>query len=66
MIDVIDPCNDQLRVGLIAQMVENNTRIAEVRIRVPFRLLLKDRNTTAKVIKIKMVSIRSSNDISLI
>ena len=66
MIDVIDPRNDQLPVGLIAEMVENNTGIAEVRVRVAFRLLLKKRNTTAKMIKIKIVSVRSSNDISLI
>ena len=66
MIDVIDPRNDQLPVGLIAQMVENNTGIAEVRVRVALRLLLKKRSTTAKMIKIKIVSIRSSNDISLI
>ena len=62
MIDVIDPRNDQLPVALIAKMVENNTGIAEVRVRVAFRLLLKKRNTTAKMIKIKIVSIRSSNE----
>ena len=66
MIDAIDPRNDQLPVGLIAQMVENNTEIAEVRVRVALRLLLKKRSTTAKMIKIKIVSIRSSNNISLI
>ena len=66
MIDVIDPRNDQLPVGLIAQMVEDNTGIADVRVRVALRLLLKKRSTTAKMIKIKIVSIRSSNDISLI
>ena len=34
---IIDPHNDQLSVGLTAQLVEHCTGIAEVRVRVPFR-----------------------------
>ena len=34
---IIDPHNDPLSVGLIAQRVEHSTGIAEVRVRVPFR-----------------------------
>ena len=34
---IIDPHNDQLSVGLIAQRVEHFTGIAEVRVWVPFR-----------------------------
>ena len=34
---IIDPHNNQLLVGLIAQRVEHCTGIAEVRVRVPFR-----------------------------
>ena len=34
---IIDPHNDQLSVGLIAQRVEHSIDIAEVRVRVPFR-----------------------------
>ena len=34
---MIDPQNDQLRVGLIAQLVEHCTSNAEVTVRVPFR-----------------------------
>ena len=34
---IIDPHNDQLSVGLIAQRVKPSTGIAEVRVRVPFR-----------------------------
>ena len=33
---IIDPHNDQLPVGLIAQLVECCTGIAEVRVQVPF------------------------------
>ena len=35
---MIDPYNDQLSVGLIVQLVEHRTGIAEVRVSVPFRL----------------------------
>ena len=34
---IIDPHNDQLPVGLIAQLVPHCTRISEVRVRLPFR-----------------------------
>ena len=34
---IIDPHNDQLPVGLIAQLVEHCTSIAEVRVWIPFR-----------------------------
>ena len=33
----LDPHNNQLSVGLIAQVVEQCTLVAEVRVQVPFR-----------------------------
>ena len=35
---VVDPHNDQLKVGVIAQLIEHYTGISEVRRRVPFEL----------------------------
>ena len=67
---MIDPYNDQLPVGLIAQLVEHCTGVAEVRVRVPSRPFLHHRLVgaakTAKITRIKIGSIRSANEISLI
>ena len=61
--------------GLIAQLVKHCTGIAEVGVIVScgpkifspfFLLLLKQHSKTAKIINIKVVSIRSLNEISLI
>ena len=38
---IIDPHNNQLPVGLIAQLVEHCTGIAEVRVLVPFRSFIR-------------------------
>jgi len=62
----LGPNNDQLPVCQIAQLVELCTGIAEVRVGVPFRPFAKLHNKTAKIINIKIDSIRSSNGISLI
>ena len=72
---IIDPQNDQLLVGLIAQLVEHCTGITEVRVWVSFRpeffrsslhYCSSSILMTAKIINIEIVSIYSSNEISLI
>ena len=69
---IIDQHDDQLPFGLIAQLVEHCTGIAEVRIRVTFRPeffrpFFCYSSSTAKLWRsLEFVSIRSSNEVSLI